>query len=83
MGVLLRDFDAEIDRDRWYPSLDKFGVRKENSDGYGRLQFHSYSNLAITNTAFGHKMAHMSTWYSHDGKTANLIEYFIVSQILA
>ena len=28
-------------------------------------------------------MAHKLTWYSHDGKTANLIDYVIVNQRLA
>ena len=75
MTVLLRDFNAQVgrNRDRWYPSLGKFGVGKENSNGYRLLQFCRYNNLVITNTVFGHKMAHKLTWYSRDGKTANLI----------
>ena len=32
---------------------------------------------------FGHKMAHKLTWYSRDGKTANLIVYVIVNRRLA
>ena len=45
--------------------------------------FCRYNNLVITNTVFGHKMAHKLTLYSRDGKTANLIDYVIVNQILA
>ena len=51
-------------RDRWYPSLGKFGVGKENSNGYRLLQFLRYNNLVINNAEFGHKMAHKLTWYS-------------------
>ena len=32
---------------------------------------------------FCNKMAHKLTWYSHDGKTANLIDYVIVNRVLA
>ena len=32
---------------------------------------------------FGHKMAHKLTWYSRDGKTANLINYVILNRRLA
>ena len=52
---LLGDFNAQVgrNRDRWYPSLGKFGVGKENSNGYRLLQFCRYNNLVITNTVFG------------------------------
>ena len=35
MVFLLGDFNAQVgrNRDRWYPSLGKFGVGKENSNG--------------------------------------------------
>ena len=39
-------------------SWGKFGVGKENRNGYRQLQFCRYNNLVITNTVFGHKMAH-------------------------
>ena len=42
-----------------------------------------YKNPVITNTVFGHKMAHNLTWYSHGGKTADLIDYVNVNQRLA
>ena len=85
MVFLLGDFNAQVgrNRDRWYPSLGNFGVGKENSNGYRLLQFCRYNNLVITNTVFGHKMAHKLTWYSRDGKTANLIDYVIVNRRLA
>ena len=85
MVFLLGDFNAQVgrNRDRWYPSLGKFGVGKENSNGYRLLQFCRYNNLVITNTVFGHKMTHKLTWYSRDGKTANLIDYVIVNRRLA
>ena len=85
MVFLLRDFKAQIgrNRDRWYPSLGKFGIEKGNSDGYRLLQFCRYNNVVITNAVFGHKMAHKLTWYSRDCKTANLIEYVIVNRRLA
>ena len=81
MVFLLGDFNAQVDRnrDRWYPSLGKFGVGKENSNGYRFLQFRRYNNVVVTNTMFGHKIAHKLTWYSRDGKTANLIDYIIVN----
>ena len=59
------------------------GVGKENSNCYGLLQFSRYNHLIKTNTVFGQKMAHKLTWYSCDGKTANLIEYVIVNRRLA
>ena len=34
----------------------------------------------MTNTVFDLKMVHKLTWYSHNGKTANLIDYDIVNQ---
>jgi len=82
---LLGDFNAHVgrNRERWYPSLGKFGVGKENSNGYRCLQFCLYNNLGISNTVFGHKMAHKLTWYLRDGKTANLIDYVILNQRLA
>ena len=85
MVFLLGDFNAQVgrNRDRWYPSLGKFGVGKENSNGYRLLQFCSYNILVITNTVFVHKMAHKLTWYSRDGKTANLNDYVIVNRRLA
>ena len=38
---LLGDFNAQVgrNRDRWYPSLGKFGIGKENSNGYRLFQF--------------------------------------------
>ena len=36
----------------------------------------------MTNKVFGHKMVHKITWYSLDGKTANLIDYIIVNRRL-
>ena len=54
MMFLLGDFDAQVGRkrDRWYPSLGKFSVGKENINGYKLLQFCRYDNLVITNTVF-------------------------------
>ena len=51
MLFLLGDFNAQVgrNRDRWYPSLGKFGVGKENSNGYRLLQFCRYKNLVIAN----------------------------------
>ena len=46
------------------------------------LQFCRYNNLVITNAVFGHKMVHKLTWYSRDGKRANLIDFFIVNRLL-
>ena len=85
MMFLLGDFNNQVSRirDRWYPSLSKFRAGKENGNGYRLLQFCRYNNLVITNAVFGHKMAHKLTWYSHDGKTANLIDYVIVNRRLA
>ena len=62
---LPRDFNAQVgrNRDRWYPSLGKFSVEKENSNGFRLLLFCRYKNLAITNTVFDHKMADNLTWY--------------------
>ena len=47
--VFLLDFNAQVgrNRDRWYPSLGKFGVGKENSNGYRLLQFCRYNNLVM------------------------------------
>ena len=82
---ILGDFNAQVgrNRDRWYSSLGKFGIGKENSNGYRLLQFCWHNNLVITNTMFGHKMAHKLTWYSRDGKPANLIDYILVNRKLA
>ena len=81
MVFLLGDFKAQAgrNRDRRYPSLGKFGLGKENSNVYRLLRFCRYNNLVITNTVFGHKMAHKLTWCSRDGKTANLKDYVIVN----
>ena len=75
MVFLLENFNAQVgrNRDRWYPSLGKFGVEKENSNAYRFLQFCRYNNLVGTNTVFGHKIAHKLTWYSRDGKIATLL----------
>ena len=64
---------------RCYPSLGKFGVGYENSNGYRLLQFLRYNNLVITNAVFGRKTDHKLTWYSRDSKTANIISYVIVN----
>ena len=52
MVFLLRDFNVQVgrNRDKWYPSLGKFGVGKENSNGYRLTQFFRYNNLVINNT---------------------------------
>jgi len=57
------DFNTQVgrNRDRWHRSLDKFGVGKENSNGYRLLQFCRYNNVVMTNTVFGNKMAHKLT----------------------
>ena len=34
-------------------------------------------------TTHGHKMTHKLTWYSRDGKTANLTDNFILNRRLA
>ena len=47
------------------------------------MQFCRYNNPVITNTVLGHRMAHNLTWYSCDGKAANLIDYAIVNRRLA
>ena len=75
MVFLLEDFNTQVgrNRDRWCPSLGKFCVEKENSNGYRLLQFCRCNNLAITNIAFGHKMAHMLTRYSRDAKKKTLL----------
>ena len=75
MVFLLGNFNAQVGRNkgRWYPSLDKLGVGKENSNGWRLSQFCRYNNLALTNTVFGHTMGQKLTWYSPDGKTANLL----------
>ena len=41
MVFLLRDFNTKFgrNRERWYPSQDKFGVGKEKSNGSRVLQF--------------------------------------------
>jgi len=85
MVLLQGDFNAQVgrNRDRWYPSLGKLSVGKENSNGYRLLQFYRYNNLVVTNTVLGYKMAHMLTWYSRDGKATNLIDYVIVNRRLA
>ena len=61
----------------------KFGVGKENSNGYSLLKFFKYNNLVIINAVIGHKMARKLTFYSRDDKTANLIDYVIVNRRLA
>ena len=57
---LFEDFNAQVGRNRvrWYSSPSKFGIRKENSNGYRLLQFCRYNNLVITNVVVGHKIAH-------------------------
>ena len=81
MMSLLGNVNAHVgrNRDRWYPSLGKFGVGKEISNGY-RLR---YKNLVVINKVFGHKIAHKLTWYSRDAKEANLFDYVIVNRRLA
>ncbi|XP_065571512.1 craniofacial development protein 2-like [Artemia franciscana] len=85
MVFLLGNFNAQVgrNRDRWYPSLGKFGIGKENSNGYRLLHFCRYKNLVITNTVFDHKIAHKLTWFLTDSKTTNLIDYVIVNRRLA
>ena len=80
MVFLLGDFNAQDcrNKDKWYPSLGKFGVRKEHSNDYRFLQFCRYNNLVIANTVFGHAINKL-IWYSRDGKTVNLIGYVIVN----
>ena len=56
-------------RDRWYPSLGKFGVGKGNSNGYRLLPFCRHSNLVITNTVFGHKMVQKLNVFRNFRKT--------------
>ncbi|XP_065557833.1 craniofacial development protein 2-like [Artemia franciscana] len=79
---LLEAFNAQVHRNRdiCYPTLDKFGVNKENCNVYRFLQFCRHNNLVITSTMFCHKMTHKLTWYSRDGKRANLIDYVIVNR---
>ena len=79
------DFNTQVGRhrDRWYPSLGKFGIGKENSKGYRVSQFCRYNNLVITNMVLGPEMLHKLTWYTCDGKTANLIDYVIANRRLA
>jgi len=81
MVFLLGECKAQAGRnwDRRYPSLDKFGVGKENCNGYRLLQICRCKNLVIANTVYGHKLAHKLTWYPRDRKTANLIDYVIVN----
>ena len=85
MVFLLGNFNTQVGRkgDRWYPSLNKFRVGKEKSNGYRLLQFCWYNNLVISNTVVGHKMAHTLKWYSRNGKTDNLSDSFVVNRRLA
>ena len=79
MVFLLDDINAQVgrNRDRWYPSLDKFGVGNENSNGYILLQFCRYNNLFITDTVFGHKML------LYNIPSCYMLYYFIVNRRLA
>ena len=65
MVLLLGHFNTQVgrNRDRWYSSLGKFVLGKENSNDYRHFQFCWCNNLVIINTMFGHKMAHKKTWY--------------------
>ena len=64
MVFLQGEFNAHVsrNRDRWYPSLGKFSVGKENSNDYRFLQVCRHYNLVITNTVFDHEMAHKLAW---------------------
>ena len=73
---------AGRNRGRWYSTLGKFGVVKENGNSSRLLEFCICNNLVITNKVLGHEIPH-KLWYLVDGKMANFIYYVILNIRLA
>ena len=51
---------------RFSESMGKFGKGIRNSNGEHLLEYAMQNDLVLTNTFFPHKIAHRTTWTSHE-----------------
>ena len=59
--------------------MGKFGIGQINGRGERLNEFCRDNELFITNTMFKHRRKRKVTWWSPDGRTANMIDYILVS----
>ena len=60
--------------------MGKFGHGRQNHRGEMLIDFCRDNELFITNTMFRHRERRKVTWRSPDGRTANMIDYILVSK---
>jgi len=80
--LLIGDFNAQIDSDRWGQNVavGPHGTVKETTKNGERLTSLCVDNgLKIGNTFFQHKDIHKKTWLSPDSNTQNEIDYICIN----
>jgi len=79
--IILADFNAKVGKESIYkPPMDNESLHNEtNNNGRKTIQFAISKGLNVRSTTFSHKDIHKETWYSSDGRTANQIDHFLIS----
>ena len=79
--LVLGDFNAIVGSDNSGNEdvMGKFGIGQINGRGERLTEFCRDNELFITNTMFKHRRKRKVTWWSPNGRTANMIDYILVS----
>jgi len=79
--IILRDFNAKVGKEDVYkPTNGNESLHNEtNNNGIKMIQFAVSKVFNVRSTTFPQKNIHKETWYSTDGRTANQIDHFLIS----
>jgi len=79
--IVMGDFNAKVGKEPFTtPSAGKMGLHDtSDSNGLRLLNLAAAHNLKIGGTLFKHKLIHLGTWRSTDGRTVNQIDHILIS----
>jgi hypothetical protein len=79
MTILLRDFNAKVDREGILkPTIGNESLHEiSNDNGVRVVNFAVSKNITFKSTMLLHRNIHIFTWTPPDGKTRNLIDHIL------
>jgi hypothetical protein len=82
MKILLGDLNAKVQRGSIFkPTIGNKSLHQGNNDnGVSKLNFATSKNLVFRIMMFSHRILHLYTWTSSDGKNHNLIDYILIDR---
>ncbi|XP_067615689.1 craniofacial development protein 2-like, partial [Eurosta solidaginis] len=77
--LVLGEFNTRVGKDGVFgPTVGKFSLHNETSNGLRLIDFAGGRNMVISSTRFMHKRIHQATWLSPDRNTCNQIDHVVI-----